>query len=87
MKHCNSTARFLVPVNGTPKGFFNSSRGLRQGNPLSPFLFVLITDVLSRMLKATVDESFLSDFYVGSASHGSVIISHLLFAYDTLMFC
>jgi hypothetical protein len=47
--------RFSVLVNGTPSGFFNSSRGLRQGDPLSHFLFVVVMEALSRMPSAALD--------------------------------
>lgn len=62
IKHCISMVRFLVLVNGSPMGFFNSSRGLRQRDPLSHFLFLIVTDSLSRMLGAVIDSGFLAGF-------------------------
>jgi hypothetical protein len=50
-----STVRFSILVNGTPSGCFNSTRGLRQGDPLSPFLLVVVMDALRRMLSAALD--------------------------------
>ncbi|KAF5466269.1 hypothetical protein F2P56_016210 [Juglans regia] len=44
-------------------------------------------DVLSRMLEGVVDRGFISSFSVGGSSHGSISVTHLLFADDMLIFC
>jgi hypothetical protein len=85
--HCISLMHFLVLVNSTPSGFFSSSCGIRQGDPLSPLLFVIVMEALSKLFSITVQRGFLSGFSVGSGSNGVINISHLLFADDTLVFC
>jgi hypothetical protein len=87
IKHCISTVRFSVLINGTPSGFFGSSREVRQGDPLFPFLFVLVMEAFSRMIGAIYSRGLISGFYVGSRDHGQVEVFHLLFAGDTLVFC
>jgi hypothetical protein len=85
--HCISSVRFSVLVNGTPTGLFNSSPSLRQGDPLSLLLFVLMMEDLDGVISAAVSGVLLSGFYVGTWNVGGIDISHLLFSDDTLIFC
>ena len=62
MKDYISKARFSILVNGSCVSFFGSSRGLRQGDPLSPLLILLVMEVLSKLLKRMVDGGFLCGF-------------------------
>jgi hypothetical protein len=80
--HCISSMLFSVLVNGSSNGFFSSSRGLRQRDPLSVLLFVFVMEALSRMISVVGSGGLLEGFKVGNATY-----SHLLFADDTLIFC
>ena len=73
-------------VNGNAKGWVKTSRSLRQGDPLSPlspFLFTLVADVLSRMLLKTEERNLLEGFRVG---RNRTRVFHLQFANDTIFF-
>lgn len=61
-----SSTKANVLVNGSPNGYIRYNRGLRQGNPLSPLLFVLVTDALSAMFNHALDSRVLVDVPLGS---------------------
>ena len=86
IRTCISIGRFSIMVNGSPSGFFGSSRGIRQGDPLSPLLFLLVMEVLSRMLSRTEEAGLIRGFKAGKAQEEGLSISHLLFADDTIVF-
>ena len=79
------TTYFSVLINGNPEGFFNSTRGLRQGDPLSPYLFVIGIEVFSNLVDKVVLGGFLTSFNIANRQ-GEEQITHL-FANDTLVFC
>ncbi|RVX09520.1 putative mitochondrial protein [Vitis vinifera] len=86
IQFCISTTRFSILVNGSSIGFFQSSRGLRQGDPPSPYLFVLVMEALSILLRKVGEGHFILGFKVGGKRKKEVEISHLLFADDTQLF-
>ena len=86
LKTCVTTVHFSVLVNGSPTGFFDSSRGLRQGDPLFFLLFLLIMEVLSRILKKIEEGGLIQGFRVGPINSTGIHISHLLFVNDTILF-
>ncbi|XP_057756015.1 uncharacterized protein LOC130975212 [Arachis stenosperma] len=79
-----TTSSMSVLINGSPSEPFKMERGLRQGDPLSSFLFVLVVDILHRMIGEAVRNGRISPLLVG---RDSVELSHLQFADDTILFC
>ena len=57
---CISIVKFFILINGSPSDFFGSSRGIRQGDPLSPLLFDIVMKGLSRMLDVAATTSQFS---------------------------
>ncbi|XP_057791145.1 uncharacterized protein LOC131008275 [Salvia miltiorrhiza] len=79
-----SSARLSILYNGRLTGYFACSRGVRQGDPLSPILFGIAEDVLSRLISSCVDSRHLTPM---SFSRSSNFPTHLLYADDVILFC
>ena len=80
---CITSVRYSIKLNGAISDSFAPSCGLRQGDPLSPYLFLLVADGLSILFNKGINSSELSPLKITRRAPG---ISHLLFADDTLLF-
>ncbi|XP_019155176.1 PREDICTED: uncharacterized protein LOC109152048 [Ipomoea nil] len=78
-----SNVWYSVIVNGVKEGFFTSTRGLRQGDPLSPTLFVITAEVLSVYLARVYDGTAVPRF---TQPPGTPHIHHLAYADDVIIF-
>ncbi|XP_016185980.1 uncharacterized protein LOC107627668 [Arachis ipaensis] len=84
VKECLGTTSISILINGSPSKPFKMERGLRQGDPLSPFLFVLVIDVLHRMVGEAIRNKRILPLLIGK---DNIELSHLQFADDTILFC
>ncbi|KAG7588702.1 Reverse transcriptase domain [Arabidopsis suecica] len=82
IKECISSPRFSVAINGELAGFFQGKKGLRQGDPLSPYLFIMVMQALSSLLEKATDLGKINLHPKCEAPR----ITHLLFADDLLVF-
>jgi hypothetical protein len=73
-----------VSINGKSHGYFNCSRGVRQGDPLSPLIFCLAEDVLSRSISKLVSDGKL---YIIKGTRNFMVPSHSFYADDLMIFC
>ena len=84
MMVCVKSVSYSILVNGEPKGLIRPSRGIHQGDPLSPFFFLLCTEGLHSPITKANNEGSIRGF---SLRRRSPRLTHLLFADDNLLFC
>ena len=80
---CVCSPKFSINFNGESVGYFEGAGGLRQGDPMSPYLFVIAMDFLSQLIQHKINNNN------GFAYHlkcGKLSISHLCCADDLLLF-
>ena len=76
MMQCVSTVAYSIRINGKSKDHIVPSRGLRQGDPLSPYLFLLCAEGLSALIKKAVVEGSMEGI---SVCRNGLALSHLFF--------
>ncbi|GKV25647.1 hypothetical protein SLEP1_g35046 [Rubroshorea leprosula] len=82
IKECLQTATVSVLVNGSPTEEFKMEKGLRQGDPIAPSLFLIVAEGLNVLIKSVVNKELFQGIPVG---FGDLNISHLQFADDTVI--
>ena len=81
---CATIVSYSIRINGVPRGNIFPSRGIRQGDPLSPYIFILCVEGLSSLIKFSVANGVLEGVAVCC---GGPKLSHFFFADDGLIFC
>ena len=79
-----TSVSYSILVNGEPKGLIKPSRGIRQGDPLSPFLFLLCTEGLHGLISQVARQGDLIGY---SLCKNGPKLTNLFFADDSLLFC
>jgi hypothetical protein len=80
---CVTAVRYSVRLNGVPLESFQPTRGVCEGDPLSPYLFLFVADALSTALQQEIQGNALQELKISRHAPG---ISHLMFADDALLF-
>lgn len=84
MMMCKKSVSYSVLLNGEPKGLIHLTKGIRQGDPISLYLFLLCSEGLLAMLKREESLGHINGILV---CRRAPRISHLLLADDSLIFC
>ncbi|CAN1172032.1 Putative ribonuclease H protein At1g65750 [Linum perenne] len=80
---CIMSTSMTIILNGQTFGFFKPTRGLRQGDPLSPLLFALCSERLTLLIEKAIASQTLTGVQINSHTP---ILTHLMFADDTFLF-
>ncbi|XP_026419571.1 uncharacterized protein LOC113315517 [Papaver somniferum] len=83
LKLCISSVSFQVLFNGAPNEVFYPSRGILQGNPLSPYIFIIYMEVLSRIINQGIETKQIFGFRI---YRQAPMISHSFYADDSMIF-
>ncbi|GKV48207.1 hypothetical protein SLEP1_g55033 [Rubroshorea leprosula] len=83
IQECLRSSSVSIIVNGSPTRQFTVTKGIRQGDSLSPFLFLIVAEGLNGMVTAAIEKKLYKGVTMGS---GEVMVSHLQFADDIIFF-
>lgn len=80
---CINSASFSFNINSTANGYVLPTRGIRQGDSLSPYVFLICSEIFSHLIQTSVAKGKFQGLKISNAGPS---ISHLLFADDSLLF-
>ncbi|XP_071905812.1 uncharacterized protein [Coffea arabica] len=81
---CLKTVSYSFNCNGEVKGFVTPERGIRQGDPLSPYLFLICSEGFSNLLRRAEERKRIQGLKI---SRLGPVLTHLFFADDSIIFC
>ena len=81
IRGCLESSKVSVLINGSPTREFTVKRGVRQGDPLAPFLFIIAAEALNVVMQGAIAEGFFNGIEL---PHHGPILSHLQYVDDVV---